>query len=62
MSVWISFHRWCGFGGNLGLFPEVRLGVLRLGCCKGAIGAKVRAAREQVEITYRHLFRKGGAQ
>ena len=28
---------WCGFGVNGGLLPELRLGVIRLACCRGWI-------------------------
>ena len=58
MSVWITIG-WCGLGANLGSFPELRLFAIRIGCCKGAIGEKVRTARAQIEITYRHLLRRG---
>lgn len=26
---------WCGFGLSGGLLPEVRLGLVRLACCRG---------------------------
>lgn len=48
MSVWFGIHIWCGFGCNGGLFPELRLGVIRVGCCKGAVGERVRKATARI--------------
>lgn len=59
MSAWISFGR-CGFGGNLGLFPELRLGIVRVGCCRGAIVDHLRALRIQAEETLKGIIRGRG--
>ena len=37
----IAEFGWCGFGASHGLVPELRLGLLRLACCRGSIIAKV---------------------
>lgn len=47
MTVWCSLGR-CGFGGNLGLFPELRLGVVRIGCCRGAITGHIEEMRDRL--------------
>lgn len=33
---------WCGFGASRGLVPELRLGIVRLACCRGSIVDRVR--------------------
>lgn len=48
MSLWISFGL-CGLGANGGLFPEIRLGVVRVGCCRGAIADHAARARSRLE-------------
>lgn len=50
MSVWLSLDL-CGFGVTGGLFPELRLGILRIGCCRGAIAERARDARSRMERT-----------
>ncbi len=32
---------WCGFGFDGGLLRGVRLGVVRIWCCRGTIGAQI---------------------
>ena len=44
MTVWCTFSAWCGFGINRGLFPEIRMGFVRVGWVKGAIKAKLELA------------------
>lgn len=34
----------CGFGASGGLIPELRLGVVRLWCCRGSAFGKLRDA------------------
>lgn len=41
-TVWLTFG-WVGFGASAGLLPELRLGLVALGCCRGA-------PRERVEM------------
>lgn len=43
MSVWVTVG-FVGFGLSRGLFPEVRLGVVCVGWCRGAIGQRARTA------------------
>lgn len=47
-SVWITLGR-VGFGVSGGLFPELRLGVVAIGWCRGAIGRKAREMRRTLE-------------
>lgn len=58
MSVWFSFGL-VGFGFSTGLFPELRLGVVAVGCCRGAIAAHVRSAREGLEQALAVLMGRG---
>jgi hypothetical protein len=41
MSVWFSVGL-VGFGASAGLFPELRLGVLAIGWCRGSIAENMR--------------------
>jgi hypothetical protein len=59
MTVWFGLHLWCGFGVTGGLFPEVRLGILRIGCCRGAVGDRMRDARARLEHVYARLVQRG---
>lgn len=53
-SFWITFG-WVGVGANGGLFPEVRIGVVALGCCRGAVTERLRAAiRSALHALGRH--------
>lgn len=56
MSIWCSIGP-CGFGANLGLFPELRFGLIRIGCCRGAVADHAREARSKLERTLQALVR-----
>lgn len=43
-SAWVTIG-WVGFGASGGLFPEVRLGLLAIGCTRGAISDHIHLAR-----------------
>jgi len=60
VSVWISLHLWCGFGVTGGLFPEIRLGIVRVGCCRGAVADRMRGARDRLEAVYARLMMSEG--
>lgn len=48
MSLWVSIGlRWRGIGLSGGLFPELRLGFLAIGCCRGAIAARLETWRAE---------------
>jgi hypothetical protein len=49
MSVWLSLG-FVGFGYSGGLFPELRCGIVAIGCCRGAIGHNMRAAASKLRI------------
>ena len=34
---------WCGFGCTRGLFPEIRLGIVAIGWCRGSLRDHVAA-------------------
>jgi hypothetical protein len=44
LTVWLTFTRWCGFGRDRGLFPEIRAGFIRFGWVKGVLKDKLDAA------------------
>lgn len=44
-SVWFTVG-FVGFGASGGLFPEVRLGLVSVGCCRGAIAMHMQIARQ----------------
>lgn len=56
MTVWLSLDL-CGFGGNLGLFPELRLGLVRVGWCRGAITEHLEDARDRLRRVLSELRR-----
>jgi hypothetical protein len=58
LSIWLSFGL-CGFGFSRGLFPELRLGVVSVGWCRGAIAAHVRSAREALDNALAVLMGRG---
>lgn len=39
---------WCGFGWSGDLLPELRLGIVRFACCKGAIVERMRKLRDDL--------------
>jgi hypothetical protein len=44
-SVWITLG-WVGFGASGGLFPELRAGIIAIGCCRGSIADRMQIARQ----------------
>jgi hypothetical protein len=54
VSIWFSIG-WRGVGYSAGLFPEVRLGVLSIGWCRGAIGERARAAWHSARLALQTL-------
>ena len=40
---------WCGFGWSGDLVPELRLGIIRLACCKGALVDRIRDLRDSLD-------------
>jgi hypothetical protein len=58
-SLWLTFGL-VGLGYTGGLFPELRLGLVAVGWCRGAIGHHARAARGSLEAAVRFL--KPGAR
>lgn len=44
-SVWITLG-WVGVGASGGLFPEVRAGIIAIGCCRGSIADRMQIARQ----------------
>lgn len=57
MTVWFGVHLWCGFGATGGQILELRLGFIRVGCCKGAVMEHIRQARSRLESTLKALVR-----
>lgn len=57
MSVWLSIG-WHGWGVSAGLFPEIRLGFIAFGCCRGALRQRIVATAESVAAALR-AFRIG---
>lgn len=57
MSIWVSIG-WHGVGISTGLFPELRLGFVAIGCCRGAVRQRIVAAAESVAAALR-AFRIG---
>ena len=48
MSVWVSIGlRWRGIGFSGGLFPELRLGFLAVGWCRGVLAERLADWRAQ---------------
>lgn len=57
MTSWtllLSIGR-CGFGWHGGDMPELRLGLLRLSCCRGGIGDRIAAWREALRAAARGI-------
>lgn len=54
MSIWLSIG-WHGFGVSAGLFPELRIGIIAIGCCRGAVRQRIVAASGSVQAALRAL-------
>jgi hypothetical protein len=53
-TVWLTLG-WVGFGANAGTLPELRLGLVALGCCPGALRERVDAFARAVAEAIRTL-------
>jgi hypothetical protein len=51
---------WCGFGASRGLFPEIRLGLVRLWCCRGSVFDHYAYLRSSLETARCELRRALG--
>ena len=49
----------CGFGASSGQVPELRLGVVRLWCCRGSIREQLRELRCSLADAVRELRNHG---
>jgi len=54
VSVWISLG-FVGFGASAGLFPELRLGVLAIGWCRGSIAENMRFFSDRLRTAMQAL-------
>lgn len=50
----------CGFGRSNDLVPELRLGIVRLACCRGSIVARIDDLRQTLKNALAELRRAGG--
>jgi len=46
---------WHGFGWQGGLFPDLRLGLLRVSWCRGWIGHRIAGWREALRVAARGI-------
>lgn len=53
-TVWISLGL-VGFGISGGLFPEIRLGLVAVGCCRGTLTARLQRGRALLREAIDHL-------
>lgn len=51
---------WCGFGRSNDLVPELRLGFIRIACCRGSIVARILELRSSLQRALDELRKKKG--